>query len=61
MLLDSWTDLSLNRDNTLLLVAEAQAQGKLPKSACPGKAPACPTSSSVFRRILVQKNFPSPL
>ena len=32
---DSWTDLSLNGDNTPLLVAEAQAQEKLPNQPVP--------------------------
>lgn len=32
---NSWTGLSLNRDNTQSLEAEAQAQEKLLKSACP--------------------------
>lgn len=60
MLSDSWTDLSLNRDNTPLLVAEAQAQEKLPKSACPERHQLVPLAAQCSGENM-QKNFPSPI
>lgn len=55
----SWTDLSLNGDSTPLLVAEAEAQEKLSKSACPPRHPLVPLIAQRSREN-VQKNFPSP-